>query len=165
MGHKVHPKIFRMQVIYTWDSRWFSKKNYSKLIEQDLLIREYLQKKLKDAQVDTVGIERSARDMTITVFAAKPGFVIGRGGKGLDDIRKDIERKFLQMSLKVKLNIKSVDVTHGFALPEYGISERLPPNQAVDIEFVADKQGTFTFFCNIPCGSGHGAMRGTLIVN
>ena len=108
MGHKVHPKIFRMQVIYTWDSRWFSKKNYSKLIEQDLLIREYLQKKLKDAQVDTIGIERSARDMTITVFAAKPGFVIGRGGKGLDDIRKDIERKFLQMSLKVKLNIKEV---------------------------------------------------------
>jgi len=65
----------------------------------------------------------------------------------------------------VRIHVRSIDVTHGFALPEYGISERLPPNQAVDIEFVADKQGTFTFFCNIPCGSGHGSMRGTLIVN
>ena len=65
----------------------------------------------------------------------------------------------------VIIHVRSIDVAHGFALPEYGISERLPPNQAVDIEFVADKQGTFTFFCNIPCGSGHGAMRGTLIVN
>lgn len=108
MGHKVHPRIFRTQVIYTWDSRWFGKKAYAKFVEQDLHIREYLQKKLKDAQVDMIGIERSAKDMAITVFAAKPGFVIGRGGKGLDDIRKDIERQFLQMALKVKLNIKEV---------------------------------------------------------
>jgi small subunit ribosomal protein S3 len=108
MGHKVHPRIFRTQVIYTWDSRWFGKKSYAKFVQQDLRIREYLQNKLKDAQVDAIGIERSTKDMTITVFAAKPGFVIGRGGKGLDDIRKEIERKFLQMSLKVKLNIKEV---------------------------------------------------------
>ena len=65
----------------------------------------------------------------------------------------------------VRIHIRSIDVAHGFALPEYGISERLQPNQAVDIEFIADKQGTFTFFCNIPCGSGHGSMRGTLTVN
>lgn len=108
MGHKVHPRIFRTQVIYTWDSRWFGKKSYAKFIEQDLRIREYLLKRLKDAQIDMIGVERSAKDMTVTVFAAKPGFIIGRGGKGLDDIRKDIERRFLQMSLKVKLNIKEV---------------------------------------------------------
>ncbi len=108
MGHKVHPKIHRTQVIYTWDSKWFGKKNYPKMIEADVNIREYLKKKFKEAHIDAVSIERSSKDMTITILAAKPGVIIGRGGKGLDDLRKDIERKFLQMSLHVKLNIKEV---------------------------------------------------------
>lgn len=108
MGHKVHPKIHRTQVIYTWDSKWFGKKNYPKMIEADVNIREYLKKKFKEAHIDAISIERSSKDMTITILAAKPGVIIGRGGKGLDDLRKDIERKFLQMSLHVKLNIKEV---------------------------------------------------------
>ncbi len=64
----------------------------------------------------------------------------------------------------VKLHIKSVDVPHGFALPEFGVSQRLEPGQTVDIEFVADKKGTFNFFCSVQCGLGHGGMRGQLIV-
>jgi len=108
MGHKVHPKIFRTQVIYTWDSKWFGKKNYSKLVMQDIKIREFLMSKFKDAHIDSIGIERSRKDMTITILAGKPGFIIGRGGQSLDVLRKEIERKFLQMSQKVKLNIKEV---------------------------------------------------------
>jgi small subunit ribosomal protein S3 len=108
MGHKVHPKIHRTQVIYTWDSRWFGKKKYATYSEQDIRIREYLMKKFKDSHIDAIGIERGAKNMTITIFAAKPGFIIGRGGQGLEDLRKYIERKFLQMSLKVKLNIQEV---------------------------------------------------------
>lgn len=108
MGHKVHPKIHRTQVIYTWDSKWFGKKNYPVMIEADVKIREYLKKKFKEAHIDAVSIERSSKDMTVTILAAKPGVIIGRGGKGLDDLRKDIERKFLQMSLRVKLNIREV---------------------------------------------------------
>lgn len=108
MGHKVHPKIHRTQVIYTWDSKWFSKKNYSQFAEQDIKIREFLVKKFKDANIDAISVERGAKDMTITILAAKPGFIIGRGGKGIDEIRKEIERKFLKMSLKVKLNVREV---------------------------------------------------------
>lgn len=108
MGHKVHPKVHRMQVIYTWDSRWFGKKAYAEYAEQDILIRDYLEKKFKDAHIDSISIERGPKNMTITVFAAKPGFIIGRGGKGLDDVRKHVERKFLKMNLKVKLNIQEV---------------------------------------------------------
>lgn len=108
MGHKVHPKIYRTQVIYTWDSKWFGRKNYSKLAEQDIKIREFLLKKFKDAHLDSISVERNAKNMTITIFAAKPGFIIGRGGKGLEDLRKQIERQFLQMSLRVKLNVKEV---------------------------------------------------------
>jgi cytochrome c oxidase subunit II len=64
----------------------------------------------------------------------------------------------------VKLSIQSVDVKHGIALPDFGINSRLDPGLTTLIEFVADKTGTFTFFCSVQCGSGHGAMRGSLIV-
>lgn len=65
---------------------------------------------------------------------------------------------------KVRIIVTSIDVTHGFALPEYDINERLEPNKQVTIEFVADKEGTFTFFCSVFCGSGHSGMKGKLIV-
>lgn len=64
----------------------------------------------------------------------------------------------------VKLHITSEDVAHGFALPDFGISKTLNPGETVDIEFVADKKGTFNFFCNVQCGLGHGGMRGQLVV-
>jgi cytochrome c oxidase subunit II len=65
----------------------------------------------------------------------------------------------------VILHVKSIDVTHGFAIKEYNINKQLPPNQEVTIEFTADKTGEFTIFCNIPCGPGHPDMKGVLIVN
>ncbi|PIR03557.1 MAG: 30S ribosomal protein S3 [Candidatus Magasanikbacteria bacterium CG11_big_fil_rev_8_21_14_0_20_39_34] len=108
MGHKVNPKIHRMQVIYSWDSKWFSKKDYAKFAQQDVQIRRYIKQKFKDAHIDAICVERGPKNMTVTILAAKPGFIIGRGGQGLETLRKDLERKFLQMSLKVKLNIKEV---------------------------------------------------------
>ncbi len=64
----------------------------------------------------------------------------------------------------VILNVKSIDVAHGFALPEFGIDERLSPGNEIKIEFLADKEGTFSFFCNVQCGSGHSGMSGKIIV-
>lgn len=64
----------------------------------------------------------------------------------------------------VKLYIKSIDVTHGFGLPDFGVNENLPPGERVNVEFVADKTGTFTFECTVYCGSGHSGMKGQLIV-
>lgn len=108
MGHKVNPKIHRTQVIYSWDSKWFSKNAYAKYAEQDIKIREYVMKKYRDAHVDAISVERGPKNMTVTILAAKPGYIIGRGGQGLDELRKHIERKILQMGLKVKLNIREV---------------------------------------------------------
>lgn len=65
----------------------------------------------------------------------------------------------------VKLAITSADVAHGFALPDFGVSETIEPGKTTAVEFVASKKGTFSFFCNVPCGSGHGSMRGQLVVN
>ena len=108
MGHKVHPKIHRIGVLFPWSSRWVSKNNYVNYLRQDVNIREYLKKTFKEALIDEVFIERGPKNITITIFAAKPGIIIGRGGQGLDDLRKNIERKFLQMSIRVKLNIQEV---------------------------------------------------------
>lgn len=66
---------------------------------------------------------------------------------------------------KVKLSIKSIDVAHGFSLPDFGINAKLEPGKTEIVEFVADKSGKFTFFCSVVCGSGHQDMKGTLIVN
>lgn len=66
---------------------------------------------------------------------------------------------------KVELHVESIEGTHGFAISDFGINERLVPGNDVHIDFIADKRGTFGFFCSVPCGSGHGGMRGQLIVN
>lgn len=108
MGHKVHPKIHRIGILFPWSSRWVGKNNYVNYLKQDVSIREYLKKTLKEALIDEVFIERGPKNITITIFAAKPGIIIGRGGQGLDDLRKKIERSFLQMAIKVKLNIQEV---------------------------------------------------------
>lgn len=64
----------------------------------------------------------------------------------------------------VKISITSTDVTHGFAISEFGINVQLLPGKTEIIEFIADKTGTFRFFCSVPCGSGHGRMSGQLVV-
>ncbi|EKD42873.1 MAG: 30S ribosomal protein S3 [uncultured bacterium] len=109
MGHKVHPKIHRTPFIYAWDSKWYAKKDqYPNVIEQEIKIREFLAKKLKEAGIDAISIERTPKEVMITILAAKPGVVIGRNGEGLEVIRKEIEKKILAFKTKVKLNILAV---------------------------------------------------------
>lgn len=109
MGHKVHPKIHRIPFVFPWDSRWFAKKEMlPTFLKQEIHIREYLEKKLKEAHIDSMSIERTPKDLSITILAGKPGVIIGRGGQGLEDLRKHIERKILQFKMKVKLNIQPV---------------------------------------------------------
>lgn len=108
MGHKVHPKIHRTQVIWSWDSKWFGQKNYAKFAEQDIKIREYLRGKFRDAHIDAISVERGPKNVTVNILAAKPGFIIGRGGQGLDEVRKHIEKKILQFKNKVRLNVQEL---------------------------------------------------------
>lgn len=110
MGHKVHPTIHRTPYIYAWDSKWYAKKDqWPVFIKQEMQIREFLGKKLKEASVDSMSIERTPKEVRITILAGKPGVVIGRGGQGLEGIRKEIERNILQFKTKVILNIQAVN--------------------------------------------------------
>lgn len=112
MGHKVHPKIFRIGTIYGWDSKWFvnDKKKFPKLIQQDVLMREYLKKKLKDVGIDSVQIERNAKETILNLVVAKPGMIIGRGGAGIEELRKDLLKKFFlrQKNANLKINVQEV---------------------------------------------------------
>jgi small subunit ribosomal protein S3 len=111
MGQKIHPKNYRLGVIEDWDSKWFAQRNsFRGHLKQDVLIRAYLAKKLRDARVERVGIERSgnADELHVNIYTAKPGMVIGRGGEGIEELRESVEREVLHNSVKVKLNIHEV---------------------------------------------------------
>jgi len=92
MGQKVHPKGFRLGIIFNWSSRWFfsSKKNYRDMLLSDAKIREGLMKKLSYAAVTQVDIERAIKKITLIIFSVKPGVIIGRGGKGLEEVKNFI---------------------------------------------------------------------------
>lgn len=112
MGKKVNPKIFRISVTKAWPSKWFGTGNtYADNLEQDIKLRRYLLKKLREAGVDRVEVERGANKISVGVYTAKPGLIIGRGGSGVDDLKKELHSKFLKnfKSGDIKLNIFEVD--------------------------------------------------------
>ncbi|MEK7583868.1 MAG: 30S ribosomal protein S3 [Patescibacteria group bacterium] len=108
MGQKVNPTIFRINMSEQWRSRWFSDKDYAKLLRQDVQIRRYAAKRLRDAGIDRIEIERSRGEIAINIIAAKPGIIIGRGGTGIDELRKEIARKFLGEKTALKVNVQEV---------------------------------------------------------
>ncbi|MBI3290983.1 30S ribosomal protein S3 [Candidatus Falkowbacteria bacterium] len=108
MGQKVHPKIFRIGELYSWDSKWFSRKDYAKFLEQDILIKKFLKKELREASVANIETERSANTITIIIHSGKPGVIIGRGGQGVEELKKKVKTKFLDPKTSVNINIKEV---------------------------------------------------------
>jgi small subunit ribosomal protein S3 len=110
MGRKIHPKLFRLATIYTWDSTWFAGgKKFIPFLREDVLIREYLLEELKEASVDRVIIGRNSNDITVTVHSAKPGFIIGRQGAGIEELKKKLKKKFYRgRRVNVQVNIQEV---------------------------------------------------------
>lgn len=88
MGHKVNPKLFRLGPVYNWESRWFDDKNYSATLLQDYVLRKAIMERLRGAGVSSVEIERSINSIRVTAYVSKPGIVIGRGGAGLEELKK-----------------------------------------------------------------------------
>ena len=92
MGQKIHPKGYRIGTVFTWSSRWFADKRlYRALLFEDVKIREDLFRRLKSAGLSEVEIERSINKVKIILHVARPGVVIGRGGSGLEEIKKYLE--------------------------------------------------------------------------
>lgn len=110
MGQKVHPKSFRLKINKTWDSKWFSDNDFASLLEQDIKIRKFILKKFKAAGVSRVDLERSANGVSVTIRCAKPGIIIGRGGQGAEDLKKEIHNKFMKNDFSRKRGIKNLNI-------------------------------------------------------
>ena len=109
MGQKVHPISFRLAVIRTWNSKWFSADRYREFLREDIEIRKFLTRKLKGAGLAKIEIERSTNNLTVTIHTSKPGLVIGRGGAGSENLKRDLSRRFIrQPKVQLKLNIQEV---------------------------------------------------------
>ena len=110
MAKKINPIIFRLKQTRDWDSIWFADKNYKDLLKSDLQIKAYIKEKLANAFVATVNIERSAKSIDVIVYSARPGVIIGRGGAGIEELKKEVSRKFIKdKKIAVNINIKEVE--------------------------------------------------------
>jgi small subunit ribosomal protein S3 len=105
MGHKVHPNGFRLGVSRTWNAKWYADKDYTDLLKEDLAIRMLVTRRLANASVSQVEIERGIGHVTVTVHTAKPGIVIGKGGQNVEALRQQIGKISTR---KVKLEIKEI---------------------------------------------------------
>ncbi|MBK7541735.1 MAG: 30S ribosomal protein S3 [Candidatus Competibacteraceae bacterium] len=109
MGQKVHPTGIRLGIASDWTSKWYAgSKSYPDLLETDLQVRQYLKKKLANASVSRIQIERPARLARITIHTARPGVVIGKKGEDIEALRRDVSR---MMGLDIKdlqINIEEI---------------------------------------------------------
>lgn len=107
MGQKVHPHGMRVGIIKDWDAKWFAdKKNYSRYLQEDLQVREYIKDKMYDAGISRIVIERAANRLKIDIYTARPGMVIGKGGSEVDTLRSDVEN---MTGKKIQINVVEVD--------------------------------------------------------
>lgn len=90
MGQKINPNGLRVGIIRDWESKWYADKDYATLLHEDIKIRDYLEKRLSEASISTIEIERAANRVNVTIFTAKPGMVIGKGGSEVEVLRKSL---------------------------------------------------------------------------
>ena len=105
MGQKVNPNGIRLGINKTWSSRWFSKSEYSKLLLQDLKIKEFVEKNLKNASIAKVNIERAAKKIRISIYSSRPGIIIGKKGADIESLKLKLSKI---SNLEVFLDIKEI---------------------------------------------------------
>src|SRR6478672_1990041 len=106
MGQKIHPTGFRLSVTRNWGSRWYAGNgNFASMLNEDLEVRSYLKKKLKNASVGRVVIERPAKNARITIFSSRPGVVIGKKGEDIEVLKTDLTK---MMGVPVHVNIEEI---------------------------------------------------------
>ena len=149
MGQKIHPKGFRVGPLYTWDSRWFANnKEYKNFVVEDAKLRGVLLGRLQPAGVTKIEIERSINKINLIIHVVRPGMVIGRGGQGLEDLKKFIEKIIIEnrkmtgkidkkQSLKLDLRIEPVKDPYLNAYFVAGqvaeqLAKRIPHKRAVN---------------------------------
>jgi small subunit ribosomal protein S3 len=106
LGHKVHPYGFRIGIVRSWKAKWYDEKHYLEAVHDDLKLRKVIKTKLREGAVARVEMDRQGNDILVTIFTARPGIVIGRGGQRAEELRSELEKT---CGKKVKLSIKEVE--------------------------------------------------------
>lgn len=105
MGQKTHPKIFRIGVIETWDSKWYAERDYSQLLHEDLKIKKFIKGRLFHAGISKIEIERATNKAKINIHTARPGIVIGKKGAEIEKLKEELSRL---TSREIYINIHEV---------------------------------------------------------
>ena len=103
MGHEVHPKEFRIKEITDWNSRGFYKKKLPEYLEEDFKIREFLKKRIGKLGIEKIEIERFPGKIMVIISSARPGLIIGRGGEGIEELRKQLEKELVKGKKEIKI--------------------------------------------------------------
>lgn len=106
MSHSVHPYSFRIGVLRDWKSRWFRAKNYQEFLKTDVMLREWLEIRLRGMYISSVEIERSQNDFNLIIKTSRPGLLIGRGGEGVEKLKREIQERAQKFSLALPKNFK-----------------------------------------------------------
>lgn len=167
MGHKVHPVGFRLGVSKDWQAKWYADKYYTELLQEDLKIRKVIKSKYGDADVSRAEIERAANQVSVTIYTARPGIVIGRGGQRVSEMRLLLEGL---TGKRVRLNIQEIRqpeldayLVAGNIAQQIGrrISHRRAMKQAISRAMESGAQG-IKITCSGRLASSEYARRETL---
>jgi small subunit ribosomal protein S3 len=109
MGQKVHPKSYRLTQTATWSSKWFSMRprNFRTFVQEDIRLREHIRRKLRQAYITEIEIERTPRELHITIHTARPALVIGRGGAGIETLREELKELLLKPT-NIRITVQDV---------------------------------------------------------
>jgi small subunit ribosomal protein S3 len=142
MGQKINPQLFRLGITTNWQSRWFDSKNYAKYLLEDYHIRKTILNKFKKAVAD-IEIERFGKEVNITIITSRPGVIIGRGGSGVEELKKAIKKVSSLPNVTVNIReVKNPEVVAGVianGIVEQ-IEKRIPFRRAMKQALEAAKQ-------------------------
>lgn len=106
MGHKVHPFGFRLGITKGWQAKWYAEKNYGRFLQQDLKLRRVIEQKSREYGIAQVEIERPGNEVSVTIYSARPGVLIGRGGQNVEALRTELEKSSAE---KIRLTIREIE--------------------------------------------------------
>ncbi len=148
MGQKIHPYGFRLGIIKDWKSRWFAERaQYTELLLEDFAIRKLIKERNPNAAISSIEIERTANNVEVIIWTARPGMIIGRGGRGIEELRNELQRRFgRQFHIQVKeVEVPELDaqlVAENIAFQiERRVSYRRAMRQAADRAMRAGAKG------------------------
>ncbi len=139
MGQKIHPESFRLGIVKNWVSRWFPKRSFREQLEEDEAIRDVIREKIAQAGIVRVEIERGSGNVyRIFIKAARPGFIIGRGGKGIEELSRSVEARLKQI-LRAR-GVKQPKVSLSLNIEELKRSEVAAPYVAQSIAWDLERR-------------------------